>query len=601
MEELFDIVKTYRDRFKEECAKVSAETFEELFQKSGVDAEANAITVQEEAQQQQQLAKFKSRAKWCLFGIFFLVAAIIGAVVALPPWLDQLQRRNPDAACSEQMAAAIAVGGIVLLLAATVCLLIARRRLKKSIDGISTVVEKLHREGWEQLKPLNDLFTWQTVTDIIQKVLPQAKFDSFFSSGRLQQLRQEFGWDDSFNNDRSILGCQSGSLNGNPFVLARSVYTSMGTKSYTGSMTIHWTEREAYVDAKGNSRTRLVTRSQVLTATVEKPCPCYYDKSMLIFGNEAAPELSFTRAPTRLADCGDGFLDRRKLNSAIDDLRKQSSKSTTFTIMANEEFDAIFHAVDRDNETQFRLLFTALAQQQMLELLRDKEDGYGDDFHFIKSHKINVIMPEHLNDLQIDANPAVLTSWNLEQMREHFSQFVNDYFRSFYFAFAPILSIPLYQQYQSDAEVYKNVYGCRQASFWEFEAVANSYGEEQFKHPDCVTRNILKITGEHRDSEDTATINVTAYGYTGIERTDYVSTLGGDGHYHDVPVQWIQYVPVERTTPVSIHEDCGNDQPGEQRSGAAAEAWNNFVSNWNNSGKSDRQLRRFIYSFRNQQ
>ena len=39
---------------------------------------------------------------------------------------------------------------------------------------------------------------------------------------------------------------------------------------------------------------------------------------------------------------------------------------------------------------EFRLLFTPVAQMQMLALMKDNEVGYGDDFTFLKDHKVNL-------------------------------------------------------------------------------------------------------------------------------------------------------------------------------------------------------------------
>ena len=58
-------------------------------------------------------------------------------------------------------------------------------------------------------------------------------------------------------------------------------------------------------------------------------------------------------------------------------------------MMANRAFEVLFHAVDRDHPIQFRLLFTPLAQEQTVKLLRDREIGYGDDFAFRKSRMMN--------------------------------------------------------------------------------------------------------------------------------------------------------------------------------------------------------------------
>lgn len=49
-----------------------------------------------------------------------------------------------------------------------------------------------------------------------------------------------------------------------------------------------------------------------------------------------------------------------------------------FTPLANTKFEVMFKAYDRNNEVQYRLLFTPLAQQNMLEILTGKA-GFGDD------------------------------------------------------------------------------------------------------------------------------------------------------------------------------------------------------------------------------
>lgn len=51
-----------------------------------------------------------------------------------------------------------------------------------------------------------------------------------------------------------------------------------------------------------------------------------------------------------------------------------------------------------NGEVEFRLLFTPVAQTQMLNLMKDTKVGYGDVFTFIKQRKVNVLMSEHLSD-----------------------------------------------------------------------------------------------------------------------------------------------------------------------------------------------------------
>ena len=86
----------------------------------------------------------------------------------------------------------------------------------------------------------------------------------------------------------------------------------------------------------------------------------------------------------------------------------------------------------------------------------------------------------------------------------------------------------------------------RESSFWEHETLANYYGYGQFKHPDCVTKCILKTSLLERQNGEGA-VEVTAYGYRGVHHTEYVEVHGGDGAWHDVPVEWIEYLPVENS------------------------------------------------------
>jgi len=185
---------------------------------------------------------------------------------------------------------------------------------------------------------------------------------------------------------------------------------------------------------------------------------------------------------------------------AIKKLEKKSreiGEGSVFSVMSNREFDALFDATDRNHEVQFRLLFTPLAQQEMLKLLKDGQIGYGDDFTFIKKNMINILEPAHMRHTDIGGEPEKFHAYDLAQARLLFNSYHNEFFRSFYFGMAPLLSIPLYQQHRSHSDIYKDSYA-RQSCFWEHEAIANYHGESVFKHPNCVTRSILKTASKSR-------------------------------------------------------------------------------------------------------
>ena len=119
---------------------------------------------------------------------------------------------------------------------------------------------------------------------------------------------------------------------------------------------------------------------------------------------------------------------------------------------------------------------------------------------------------------------------------------------------APLLTIPLYQQTRTHENFWKTPED-RRPSFWEFESLANYEGEKLFQHPDSATRSILRA-GEvtpGREAND-STVEITAYSYEGIPRLTYVTKRGGDGNDHEVPVEWIEYIPIHQTVPMHVTE-----------------------------------------------
>ena len=226
---------------------------------------------------------------------------------------------------------------------------------------------------------------------------------------------------------------------------------------------------------------------------------------------------------------------------------------SNYTLMANHEFETLFNARNRDNEVEFRLLFTSLAQEQILKLMKDDRIGYGDDFTFIKREKINLLRSRHLSDFSLSTDPKIFHDWNFDRAHLNFLNINENYFKNLYFSLAPLLSIPLYQQTRTREDIYKNAIS-EQSSFWEHEAIANYYGNEYFQHQDCVTENILKTEFVSRQG-DIAKIRVIANGFGSRERIDYQMVWGGDGELHKVPIKWTEYFPVKKESYIYLSEN----------------------------------------------
>lgn len=534
-ETVYDPLERYKSVYRDEFRKNAQSAFDELAAKAKIDKEANKLLCEQIAQTSETrngLSASLSRysvvrvACWALAIALFLVWAL----------------------CEHPMAPFA-----LLLFPIAVCanLFLFNKKIRALREKIGNLDEEIRRkkdEAWKQMEPLNALFDWDIPARLFEKTVPKIHFDGFFTESRIGELVNDFGYDGSLNENASVLFSQSGEINGNPFVVANMKTFEMGEKTYTGYKTIHWTETVTGFDGKRHR----VVRSQTLSASIARPCPFYGKRSFVLYGNDAAPNLAFTRKPSNLVD--DGFLQdfrrKRKLRK-LEKFSRNLKDESQYTLMGNREFETLFETMDRNDEVEYRLLFTALAQKQMLSLIREKTDAYGDDFSFFKSRKINVVVPGHLNDFDMDTNPERFARYSYEESRNNFLGINREYFRAVYFSLAPLLCIPLYQQIRSQKEIYKKK--SPRSSFWEWESIANFYGIETFRHPGCVTDCILK-TREETDKGGSRRIAVTAHGFSGTNHIEYVPVFGGDGRTHAVPVPWVEYEPVSKTSSIVIEE-----------------------------------------------
>ena len=559
IEDVYEPLARYRDEFRQKFAALTSEKFKELTERSGVDVRANRALVAEIKKLQSQADSASTRKACCgwLMAIGFIVAAaaLVGAFAM-----------NGSDSEAQGLCVLGVIAGAILGIVMIPLYSAASKRLS---DLQSRIVDR-KKKAWEQMEPLNRLYTWDATVKLIEATVPRLAFDPYFTADRLASLHTQFGWDDSFNEGKSVTFAQSGVINGNPFVFGQYLEMEWGEKTYEGTLNISWTEWEE--DSEGRSRP--VHRSETLHAHVTKPIPVYNEHKVLVYGNDAAPNLSFSHQPSGLTGADGGLWGciRKKWRlSRLKAYSRNLDDDSDFTLMGNHEFETWFHAKDRDNEVEFRLMFTPIAQTQMLALMKDTTVGYGDDFTFLKNKKINVLMSKHLEEAVIDTDPERFRNWDYDAAREVFIRFNERYFKDAYFSLAPLLAIPLYQQTRTHEEIWKDVLGDRPASFWEHEAIANYHGDDCFRHPSCITRNILKTRVVERTGGESV-VAVTAYGYKGVDRVDYEEVHGGDGKWHSVPVHWKEYLPVQRTSNMCLSERVTPSELFKQRAASSRES-----------------------------
>jgi hypothetical protein len=555
----------YRDSLRDAHALSVSDLFEELLSASGVDAEANRETVIEINKLESEHSKNSGKKTWWIvLRVSLWVGAVISAIAAL------------SGASFNFLLLLVAVALAALDLASVAPRVNA---LKDSNEALSLQIEDLSEEAWNQMEALNQLFRWNMSKELVSKTFPELQFDDHFSEAALFDLVATYGLDGSLNNGRSILRTQSGNLVQNPLIFYRFLQHWIGSQTYHGSLVIYWTENIR--NSQGQMQT--VQRSQTLHANVTKPFPSFAEGAAVILGHEAAPNLSFTRVPSSLSGVEDTRFNAWRKSGALKNIEKQAKKqlksgSGQLTVMSNREFETLFKALDRDHEIEFRLMFTPLAQQEMVKLLNDTSVGHGDDFVFSKSRKTNYVEPEHLSAIDLDPHPSIFYSNDLEKSRDFFNQFNNEFFRSLFFGIAPFLAVPLYTEPRR-LPIASGIEGGHLPNSWEVEVMANAVGEEALRHPNSITRNLLSANIEETSSGGVIA-RLTALGYQGFDRVDFVPVLGGDGNWHQVPVPWVEYLAVERQSRLFVARvDDESDTSHVQ--GISSEDWSSSLSRLN--------------------
>lgn len=389
-------LKQYSDFYKESYKKNSEKYFKDLVEKSYIDVDLNQKLVKEvELLKSDKAQTDKEEKKLRNWRIFLRVVAVISIFLAINGTL-KLAQGLP----STTSIVFVSVGYPIFLFAVLFSKLYLAKRIaiydSKGKDLYKQLVEKM-TDAFNTTAGLRELIDPTAFFQLFTKTIPYIKFDDEFNIKRLDYLINKFGFNaevDYNNNNLSTVSLKSGSMDGNPFLFAKTISHEVIQKQYNGELLITWTETY-YSDGKMQTR----TRSEVLHASVYKPAPEYNEDVSLFYANEAAPNLSFSREMR-----GTALMSEKKMDKFVKKEEKKMKKraekavrkSGDYTLMSDSEFEALFGAVDRDHEVEFRLLFTPLAMRGMVELLKDKEVGYGDTFYFNKRKMINAIRPLQL-------------------------------------------------------------------------------------------------------------------------------------------------------------------------------------------------------------
>ena len=554
----FDPYDYYKGILKQEVNDKSTELIENVTKNANIDLELNKKLAKETQELEKKIAENNSKKNISnVIGTILIVLGIVGIIAAI---YGVYKLYLHDRELSSVLALVIG------LIVAIVCFVLYFAVLRKNVNKFNNILSKLNKEynnkkneAWQTLSTLRNNLNFKQYVDFVNSLNTTIKLDYEVDRKKVLILTKAYNLNFDFGDYESILDIYSGTIDSNPFVRVLLKKEEMRNTTYTGTRVVTWTERVR--DSKGHTRT--VTRSQTLVANYTAPAPYYQTYSLIIYGNGAAPKLTFSRYPSGLPlDHDEKDVEKlvKKRTADLEELTEKAIKEgKTFTTLANNDFDALFYAIDRNNETEFRLLFTPLAQQNMVELIT-ATDTYGDDFTFIKRNKLNFVSSNHANsEITFNYN-KYLNYYDYELLKKDYINDLNSSFYSLYFDLAPILAIPLYQMNEApliDEDNYK-----QQITLQEAEAFVNHMNLDLFRHKATATDQILKLK-RINNYNNTDTFNVTSHSFSKFKRTTLVAVPCQNGRIYNVPVDWYEYNPLIAESKVAISQIKEANKTGE--------------------------------------
>ncbi len=553
MKEILEPLKEY-SRYQKQFDDSVDKTFEDLVKKSNIDVEKNRNTVkmydEADVEYKKEKKKLHTLRGWRSFLIFLSITCVIAT--AIGGFMIYIAKTIGASMLAGILTVVIAP--VILIASILIITLVLNKKIKlikETVKVLKQNADLILEEAWKQMAPLNKLFNSDITNNLVNELDTVIQVDRYYSVLHEVYLHKYYKFPYFSNDNSSTINMVVGTITGNPFVISRELEVEMGMKTYEGSLVVTWTETRR--DSQGKTYT--VTHSQTLIATVTKPCPFYDTETFLVYCNESAPDLNFSRKPQAHGK-DDKQIERmvkrgeKKLAKIAEDDMKHGDGS--FVAMSDTEFDVLFGAFDRDNENQFRLLFTPLAQRNTIDLVKDSP--YGDDFYFVKQGKLNTIYSHHGDTWDMLAGRNI-SSYSVDLAKQMFTNYNCNFFKNMYFMVAPLLSIPLYQQFKpNDMDI--DLSSETNIAAREAEMIVNILPDNYIGAKGSATRVIPKVKFISSIGEVDC-IMIYAYSYSITTRTDFVPRVAGNGRMYSVPVNWDEYNPLMKTTEALIFDANG--------------------------------------------
>jgi hypothetical protein len=269
----------------------------------------------------------------------------------------------------------------------------------------------------------------------------------------------------------SVYQCISGRVFTHPFLLLKHKQCEKYTATYMMSQSFPYTTTRR--DSQGHTTT--VTMYETLTAYQYRDAYRYnYGSTAILLTGDEATTLKFNNEPPM------------KHQHDVNRFYKKHMKDNMYPNV-NVDFDINFPCI-RNNDAQFRLLFTPLAQKEVVNLVKAQDHAYT----VMKDDNINIVRSHFGDDLSSAFNSELLRQYDFEVLKQTFHDFVLNFFKNTYYSLAPLMCIPLYQQFSYNK--YNNDASTGVSNI-EVESLMNHIAPEIINHPESDTDNLIHVSG----------------------------------------------------------------------------------------------------------
>ena len=512
-----DVLKFYEQDIKPAIQKNSNEYIQNLIKSTNFNNDYVSKLEQSISEDNKLIDNYNrkiiNKPKFRSFLKFILVVSILGIIASIV-WLS-----IESAIRTGQSTWIILLIISVLLLFISIIGFIARSDAKNKITPVIARRDKNVNSAKEELVVITKLISKKECQNLLEKSFPKLTINDIFTDTDANL------WEDELEDREtsSILSAIHGTVNSSPYLFLTNKRIEIIDKEYTGWTTIY-VEEEVYNPNTHSYETETV--GHVVSASITRPKPSFPCDSRLYLKTKIYPNLEYYN------------LKPFSSKSSIKKFYKQNNHQK---LMENPEFDLFFPCV-RNNEVQFKATFQLYAQEQIVELIKNRK------IHKLQMKKagdtIQVECDNPLTCSRINLFGESFLDYSIDRITNNFNITMYSIMDGLYAYFLSILAVSLYQneKYYIDTEkLSKNNPNTIKFNLENFFN-SNDFFDSKYFHPN--TSNIVfdaipKFKVIYKTKTFTiASMDACSFSHT--PRTHY-ETVHAYGETVDVPIEWNEY------------------------------------------------------------